>query len=295
LLDDKSLEFGSADEKKSEFYLELVYMLAALGESDNEFVETLCKKIFSVEMLLARLSTPGVLKDHPKHFNAYLRFLHNVHTSTFTVTPLVHSTELAADERIWMVLRLVQEQLQQELLRPSFRKIVHRTLLPFIQDFFEDDYRSSKTRSTEHSRTQALCQSVAPDIMACLVAVLKKSLKNEEIVGAVTKCIYALISAADFPEKGKTLDDISAIVKSLENLSDTPEPGNNRSKHGRKRSGWPAKSADAIESTAASPLNKTWSQATAETVFGGESSQSREESRLNRLFRVCLFFYYFKQ
>jgi hypothetical protein len=85
------------------YHLSLVSLLATIAQGENEFVETLCKRRFSVEQLLSITADDRCMDEWQDAFGEFLFFLFSVHTSHYCVTPFVHDVSLDRDSRTWYV------------------------------------------------------------------------------------------------------------------------------------------------------------------------------------------------
>ena len=147
----------NTQEPSYQFHISLVELLAMLGEGQNKFIEGICKKIFSVEMLLLVLTTESY-RAVPKTFRAYATFFHDIYLSDSCLLPLLHSRPLAGDPRMWDVLaHCVKEiaRLRNQSLTKDSSSYMFKVLVPFLGAFFRKHYHPGNLHSVGRATTDA--------------------------------------------------------------------------------------------------------------------------------------------
>jgi hypothetical protein len=124
------------------FYFSLIALLATLSEGENEFVESMCQRFFSVDDLLSMLvRLPGA--DAAAR-SALLAFLDTVYLSTHCVAPSRHPI---TDVRIWDVLATATNSLVSLAARaahapPTAEDVDHLDVaVDFLFSFFSLHYQ----------------------------------------------------------------------------------------------------------------------------------------------------------
>lgn len=137
------------------YHVSLVQLLAMLGEGENQYIESICKKIYSCEYLLQVLVNDEY-RERSEAFGAYLRFLHDIYLSEQCVLPMQHARPLDSDPRMWDTVQHCANSIAALKAAPMTKagsELLMDVLIPFLTAFVRQHYHPSSL--TEEPRDAA--------------------------------------------------------------------------------------------------------------------------------------------
>lgn len=113
----KLLEKDDGINENYKYHISLVELLAMLADGQNQFIESICKKLFSIDDVLTilvenkdinagfgQLGATDVALRKRTTFQAYLRVLHDVYLSENCLLRMQSNIPISGDPRIWDVV-----------------------------------------------------------------------------------------------------------------------------------------------------------------------------------------------
>eukprot|EP00041_Stephanoeca_diplocostata_P038566 m.1528282 g.1528282 ORF g.1528282 m.1528282 type:complete len:3000 (-) comp25237_c1_seq15:596-9595(-) len=176
-LEERKRLFMQPESPKCQFHAAFVQLMGMLGEGQNQFIESICRKVFTVEQVLvsieAILNTPH--KDQ-RLFGAYLQFFSDVYLTDNRELELVTTRDLVADKRVWGLLQhsseLIKTIAEQGFTRQS-TNFVFQVLTPVFHYFFKSYYRPEKL----------------DNLVRRHVSIAQRSFRNSQIVAIDTESL----------------------------------------------------------------------------------------------------------
>eukprot|EP00040_Diaphanoeca_grandis_P036640 m.234491 g.234491 ORF g.234491 m.234491 type:complete len:2978 (-) comp33655_c0_seq5:398-9331(-) len=139
------------------YHVSLVLLLAELGEGKNQFIESICKKIYSLEYLLQVLTNADYVSQLDT-FYAYLRFLYSIYLSDNCVLGLQHPRPLDSDPRMWAMIQRCADEIALMKEAPLTKRLtdhLFEVVIPFLSAFLRSHYNPTLLQATADRDTNA--------------------------------------------------------------------------------------------------------------------------------------------